>query len=168
MSPASCAQGSFNVERLAPMGVRMQPHFARRLMLNRVEATQITGADRLEVGGSTVLVHPMLPANSWNFGVDLDCDDGEFEPLIRRVENEFKEHKRWPAWLTGPYDRPENVEHRLKAMGYLAEPDRTVMFSVKKPELKAEAVAGLEIERADDATVDECVQIALQRFGWPY
>ena len=150
------------------MGAPVQPHFARRLMLNRVEATQITGADRLEVGGATVLVHPALPANSWNFGVDLDCEEAEFEPLVRRVEGEFKEHKRWPAWLTGPYDRPEGVEERLKGLGYLAEPDRTVMFSVKKPELKVEPLEGLEIERADDATVDECVQIALQRFGWAY
>jgi len=141
---------------------------ARRLMLNRVEATQVTGADRIEVGGATVLIHPGLPANSWNFVVDVDSTDSEFVALTRRIEEEFRKHKRWPAWLTGPYDRPVDMEERLRSLDYGMDPDRTVMWIDKPPKIPVEAPDGLEIERADDGTVDECVQIALQRFGWSY
>lgn len=137
-------------------------------MLNRVEATQITGADRREVDSATVLIHPTLPANSWNFAVDVDTDEKSFEKLVQKVEEEFKKEKRWPAWITGPHDEPADVENRLRALGYVADPDRTVMYIDKKPKLTVEAPEGLEIERAEDETVDECVQIAVQRFGWSY
>lgn len=146
----------------------MNGYFARRLMLNRVEATQITGAIRRDIGGSTVLLHPTLPASTWNFGVDVDTDGPGFDRLVKRVEDNFREAKRWPAWITGPYDRPADVEERLKAHGYATEPDRTVMFVKEKPDLKAETPGGLEIELADEVTVDECVQIAVQRYGWSY
>lgn len=137
-------------------------------MLNRVEATQITGAVRREIGGATVLLHPTLPANSWNFGVDVDTEGAAFDRLLSRVEDIFRAQKRWPAWITGPYDRPEDLEAQLKARGYSVEPDRTVMFVEEKPDLKAETPSGLELEIADEGVVDECVQIAVQRFGWPY
>lgn len=137
-------------------------------MLNRVEATQITGAVRHDVGASTVLLHPTLPASTWNFAVDVDTTGAAFEGLARRVEERFKEANRWPAWITGPYDRPEDTEGRLKALGYARDPDRTVMYVEERPDLKADAPDGLEIELADEVTVDECVQIAVQRFGWSY
>ncbi len=128
----------------------------------------ITGATRKEVGPCTVLLHPTLPASSWNFGVDIDGEAAGFDRLVAQVEDLFREAKRWPAWITGPYDRPGDVDNRLQRLGYLPDSDRTIMFADHKPEIKSEAPSGLEIEYADDATVDECVQIAVQRFGWPY
>ena len=146
----------------------MKWYFARRLMLNRVEATRLGGASRHEVGASTLLLHPTLPAASWNFAVDFDTDSAGLERQVRRVEEEFHKAKRWPAVLTGPYDRPHDLGERLGALGYMAEADRTIMYVEEKPSIKADAPEGLEIAIADDATVDECVQIAVQRFGWPY
>lgn len=137
-------------------------------MLNRVEATQITGAIRREVGGTTVLIHPTLPSSSWNFAVDVDTDAAQFGPLVKRVEEVFREAKRWPAWIMGPYDRPDTLEKKLTAEGYSPDPDRTVMYAEEPPHMAAEPPSGLEIEHADDLTVDECVQIAVQRYGWPY
>lgn len=127
----------------------------------------ITGAARLDIGASSVLIHPTLPSNSWNFAVDLDASESELEETVRKVEAEFKKERRWPAWITGPYDRPEDLDERLKGLGYVLEPDRTVMWAEEKPEISGEAPEGLEIERADEGNVDECVQIAVQRFGWP-
>lgn len=137
-------------------------------MLNRVEATCLGGASRHEVGASTVLLHPTLPASSWNFAVDIDTDNARLDRLVGRVEAEFHKAKRWPAFLTGPYDRPQDVGERLGPLGYSAEADRTIMYVDQKPSIKVEAPGGLEIEMADDATADECVQIAVQRYGWPY
>jgi ribosomal protein S18 acetylase RimI-like enzyme len=146
----------------------MESHVARRLMLNRLEATLITGATRKDVGAATVLIHPSLPSNSWNFAVDIDASQEEFAATIQRVEEVFREAKRWPAWLTGPYDRPTDFAERVKGMGYAPDPDRTVMWSDKPLSFEVRDHDGLEIERTDEATVDECIQIALQRFGWPY
>ncbi len=146
----------------------MKWYFARRLMLNRVEATCLGGASRRDVGASTVLLHPTLPASSWNFAVDIDSDEAGLEALVRRVEAEFGKAKRWPAFLTGPYDHPRDLGDRMGPLGYLAEADRTIMYVDQKPTIKADTPKGLEIELADDATVDECVQIAVQRYGWPY
>jgi GNAT superfamily N-acetyltransferase len=142
--------------------------FGRRLMLNRVEATQVTGALRREVGGATVLLHPLLPASSWNFAVDVDSDAAQLGPLVQRVEAVFKEAKRWPAWILGPYDRPDTLEKALTDEGYSPDPDRTVMYAEEAPRISVEPPPGLEVEYADDLTVDECVQIAVQRYGWPY
>ena len=137
-------------------------------MQNRVEATLITGAQRRDVAGCTVMLHPALPANSWNFVVDVDCDGAAFERNAQRVEQEFREAKRSPAWITGPYDRPQDLDKRLAALGYAHESDRTIMYVKEKPKIPDEAPAGLEIEPADEATVDECVAIAVQRLGWPH
>jgi len=146
----------------------MESHVARRLMLNRLEATLITGAVRRDVGSATVLIHPALASNTWNFAVDVDADDQDVAATIQRVEEVFRGEKRWPAWLTGPYDRPPDFGERMKGLGYAPDPDRTVMWADKPPAFEVPAHGGLEVERADEATVDECIQIALQRFGWPY
>lgn len=146
----------------------MKWYFARRLMLNRVESTCLGGAVRHDVGASTVLLHPTLPSASWNFAVDLDTNEAGLERLVTRIEAEFAKAKRWPAFLTGPYDRPKDVAERLAALGYMAEVERTIMYVDQKPTIKAEAPPGLEIELADDATADECVMIAVQRYGWPH
>lgn len=137
-------------------------------MQNRVEATLITGAERRDVAGCTLLLHPALPANSWNFVVDVDTDAAGFERCVGRVEKEFQAARRSPAWITGPYDRPEDVGDRLTKLGYDHESDRTIMFSESRPELGGEAPAGVEVEVADDVTVDECVAIAVQRYGWSH
>lgn len=137
-------------------------------MQNRVEATLITGALRRDVAGCTVMLHPDLPANSWNFVVDVDCDAADLERNVTRVEKEFRDARRSPAWITGPYDRPQDLDKRLTALGYVHESDRTIMYLHEKPKIEGEPPAGLEIEAADDATVDECVAIAVQRLGWPH
>jgi GNAT superfamily N-acetyltransferase len=137
-------------------------------MLNRLEATLITGATRRDVGAATVLIHPALPSNSWNFAVDMDTTEDECQSNIQAVEEVFRQNKRWPAWLTGPYDRPLDFEERVKGLGYAPDPDRTVMWSDKPLVFEAKNKDGLEIERTDEVTVDECIQIGLQRFGWPY
>jgi ribosomal protein S18 acetylase RimI-like enzyme len=113
------------------------------------------------------MLHPALPANSWNFVVDVDCAAGDFERSVERVEAEFKAAKRSPAWITGPYDRPADLDRRLIELGYVHESDRTIMFVDRPPKLGDTAPEGLEIEEADDVTVDECVAIAAQRLGWP-
>src|SRR5690348_16314578 len=63
-------------------GRRLKPHEARSLMQNRVEATLITGARRLDAAGCTVMLHPALPANSWNFVVDVDCEGAAFAESV--------------------------------------------------------------------------------------
>lgn len=137
-------------------------------MQNRVEATLITGAERRDLAGCTVMLHKMLPANSWNFVVDVDCEPADLERNVRRVEKEFHEARRSPAWITGPYDRPADLGQRLTALGYVHESDRTIMFVDAPPKLGETAPDGLEIEAADEVTVDECVAIAVQRLGWPH
>ena len=137
-------------------------------MQNRVEATLITGAARRDLAGCTVMLHPALPANSWNFVVDVDVDAPEFERNVRTVEKEFREARRSPAWITGPYDRPADLDKRLADLGYAHESDRTIMYVKEKPKIDDEAPSGLEIEAADEVTVDECVAIAVQRMGWPH
>lgn len=145
----------------------MESQPARRLMLNLREATEIAGATRKDVGAVTVLIHPHLTASSWNFAMDMDAKEEDIAPTIQKVEELFRKHKRWPSWVTGPYDRPSDLGERLKQLGYTPDPDRTVMFIKEPLTLDLPPYDGLEVERADEVTVDECVQIVLQRFGWP-
>lgn len=136
-------------------------------MLNLREATEISGATRKDVGAATVLIHPTLTASTWNFAMDLDANEKDFADTIHRVEELFREQKRYPSWVTGPYDSPPELGERLKGLGYAPDADRSVMWIKEPLKLDLPPYDGLEIERADEVTVDECVQIVLQRFGWP-
>jgi GNAT superfamily N-acetyltransferase len=137
-------------------------------MANRIEATLITGATRRDTAGCTVMLHKELPTNSWNFVVDVDVDAADFERSVKRVEAVFREARRSPAWITGPYDRPKDLDKRLAELGYTHESDRTIMYVHERPKIEKTAPEGLEIEMADEVTVDECIAIAVQRFGWPH
>ncbi len=160
-------QAYFTGRAIGTGGIRMESQAARRLMLNLREATEIAGATRRDVGAATVLIHPTLTASSWNFAMDLDATDEGYASTIQKVEELFNEHKRYPSWVLGPYDRPTGLEERLKGLGYAPDTDRTVMYSDGPLKIDPPPYEGLEIERADEGSVDECIQIVLQRFGWP-